>query len=61
LGATEALLEAIDACLEILDRSMYDRTVAAVRTTLGENRYATMWAEGRALPLEQAITDALAS
>ena len=33
----------------------YERTVAASRAALGEARFAAVWAEGRALSLEQAI------
>jgi hypothetical protein len=36
-----------------------DRQVAAVRAALGEEAFAAAWAEGRALPLEEAIALAL--
>jgi tetratricopeptide (TPR) repeat protein len=33
----------------------YDRDVAAVRAALGEEAFTTVWAEGRAMTLEQAV------
>jgi predicted ATPase/class 3 adenylate cyclase len=39
------------------DRAMYDRTVAAVRAHLDQATFAMAWAEGRAMTLEQAVTD----
>jgi hypothetical protein len=38
----------------------FDRDVAAARGQLDEQVFAAAWAEGRALPLEQAIDYALA-
>ena len=40
-------------------RADYERRVAAVRARLGEAAFATVWAEGRAMPVEQAIAFAL--
>jgi DNA-binding NarL/FixJ family response regulator len=40
-------------------RTDYDRYVAAARAQLGEDAFAASWAAGRALTLEQAITEAL--
>jgi len=59
LGATAALLETIGGYSDAIDRALYDRTVAAVRTTFGENQFAASWSEGRELSLEQAIALAL--
>jgi hypothetical protein len=36
-----------------------ERHIAGVRASLGEAAFAAAWAAGRALPLEEAITDAL--
>jgi tetratricopeptide (TPR) repeat protein len=41
------------------ERAEYDRTVAVVRAHLDEATFAAAWAEGRAMPLEQAIAEAL--
>jgi hypothetical protein len=40
-------------------RATYDRAVAAVREALGADAFAAAWAEGQALPLEEAIAEAL--
>ena len=42
-----------------VDRSYYESLLAAARTQLDEATFATAWAEGRAMTLEQAIADAL--
>jgi hypothetical protein len=58
-GAAAALREAIGAPLSAAERTDFDRTVAAVRAALGEEAFAAVWACGQALPLEQAIAEAL--
>jgi predicted ATPase/Tfp pilus assembly protein PilF len=58
-GAAEALREAIGAPLPPSDRTEHDRHVATARAALDEAAFAAAWAEGRALPLEQAIALAL--
>ncbi len=59
MGAAEAQFEAIGAALWPADRLEHGRTVAAVRSALSEEVVAAAWAEGRAMPLEQAIASAL--
>ncbi len=59
LGAVEVLREAIGAPLPSDERADYEQTLAAARAALGEEAFARAWAEGRATPLEQAITDVL--
>jgi non-specific serine/threonine protein kinase len=59
-GAAEVLREVLGFPLPPEDRAVHQRAVAAARAQLGEEACATAWAEGRALPLEQAIADALA-
>jgi tetratricopeptide (TPR) repeat protein len=58
-GAAAALREAIGAPVSPTDRARYERDVLIVRTALGNEALAREWAEGRALPLEQAIAYAL--
>ena len=58
-GAAEALREAIGSPLPSNERQEYDRTLAAVREALGEEAFAAAWQQGRAMPIEQAITYAL--
>ncbi|HEX9440857.1 MAG TPA: hypothetical protein VF909_14320, partial [Roseiflexaceae bacterium] len=59
LGAAEALRKAIGAPLPPVERPDYERTVAAARAQLDAATFATAWAEGQALTLEQVIAEAL--
>jgi predicted ATPase/DNA-binding SARP family transcriptional activator len=59
LGAAEGLRAVIGARLLAFDRARYERTVAAARAALEAATFAAAWAAGRALPLEQAIAEAL--
>lgn len=59
LGAAAALRAAMHIPLPVVDRAAHDRIVAAARTALGDDAFAAAWAAGQALPLEQAIDEAL--
>jgi hypothetical protein len=61
LGAAEALREVIGAPLSPSERIVYDydHHVAIVCTTLGRESFTSLWADGRAMTLEQAIEYAL--
>jgi len=59
-GAAAGLRAAIGAPLPPVDRVACDRSATALRGALGEQAFATAWAAGRALSLEQAIAAALA-
>jgi non-specific serine/threonine protein kinase len=54
-GAAEALREEIGSPLLSNAREQYDRDVAEASGLSGEEAFSTAWAEGRAMPLEQAI------
>ena len=41
------------------DRPLYDRTLAAARSRLGEDEFAEAWSEGRAMATEVAVEHAL--
>jgi predicted ATPase len=58
-GAAERLRQAIGCRAAPATRATYERAVAAARSQLGEEAFAVAWAEGRALPLEQVIAEAL--
>jgi predicted ATPase/transcriptional regulator with XRE-family HTH domain len=60
-GAAEALREAtrMPRWQGILYEETYNRYRATTRAELGEAAWATAWTIGRAMPLEQAIADAL--
>ncbi len=54
-GAVEFLRETLGAPILPVERTRYDRAVAVVRAQLGEEAFATAWAEGRTMTLEQAL------
>jgi DNA-binding CsgD family transcriptional regulator/tetratricopeptide (TPR) repeat protein len=58
-GAVEALREANGIKLTPLRQAEYDRTIEGIRAYLGDAAFAEAWAQGRAMPLEQAITQVL--
>jgi tetratricopeptide (TPR) repeat protein len=58
-GAAEALRESIGAPVPPVDRADYERNVAAARAGLSESAFASAWAEGRAMTVEQAVEYAL--
>jgi tetratricopeptide (TPR) repeat protein len=58
-GAAEALRESLGAALHPVLRPGHDQAVQAMRGELGEEAFAAAWAEGRALPLDEAVTLAL--
>lgn len=58
-GAAAALRERAGAAAAARDRAKFERDVAAVRATLGPPAFDAAWAEGRAMPLDQAIAYAL--
>jgi hypothetical protein len=58
-GAAEALREVLGAALYPLLSPGHDQAVAAMRGALGVEAFAAAWAEGRALPLDEAVALAL--
>jgi DNA-binding CsgD family transcriptional regulator len=62
-GASEALLEAAGAprYVQVQARALYERAVDALRSRLGEEAFGVAWAEGKAMPLEQAVEYALSA
>jgi hypothetical protein len=61
LGAEEAFCETLGARPPVAVGAEYERTVAEGRAALGEagGAFAAVWAEGRAMSLDQAIEYAL--
>ena len=59
LGVAAALLETIGGRLDAIERALYEHNVAAAQSALGADQFMKAWAAGRAMPLEQAIADAL--
>lgn len=58
-GAADALREELGALLETVLQIEYGQTYSVVREMLGEEDFASIWAEGYELHLEQAIQFAL--
>jgi predicted ATPase len=58
-GAADRLLGEMNVNLGLADRIEFDRNLAAVRTQAKEKTFAEAWAEGRAIPIAQAIAYAL--
>jgi len=61
MGAAQALREALGAPLPPVERGAYEQTVAQARAHLDTATWAAAWAEGPAMPLEQAVAYALAN
>ena len=59
LGAAEAAREAMGVTLPVTGQELHDRGVAETRAALGEAAFAAAWQAGRALPLDEAVADAL--
>ena len=59
-GAAEGLRQTIGCRPAPATRATYERAMLAARAQLDDTTFAAAWAAGRALPLEQAITEALA-
>jgi hypothetical protein len=58
-GAAEALREALSMPLAVDARTAHEQMMGSLRAALGEAAFAAAWAEGRALPLEEAVALAL--
>ena len=55
VGAVDAILKALGVPIFPFDRVNRDRAAAGASAVLGEERYAELYAAGRALPLREAI------
>ncbi len=58
-GASNALREAINAPMWPAERADYERNLAAAHAQLDEATWQASWAEGRAMPPEEAVAYAL--
>ena len=54
-GAAEVLRETMGAPIWPVERAPYEHSVAATRNLLGARAFAAAWAEGRTMPLDQAL------
>jgi predicted ATPase/DNA-binding SARP family transcriptional activator/Tfp pilus assembly protein PilF len=60
LGTTAAIRKSLGSPLPPGERAQYDQCVTTARADMGEAAFATAWAEGEAMTLEQALEYALA-
>jgi non-specific serine/threonine protein kinase len=60
LAAADAVYESLGTPMFPRDRPTHERALAAARRGLSESAFATAWAKGRALSLDEAIAEALA-
>jgi predicted ATPase len=56
LGAAEALREKIKIQMSPFERIEYDKQVSDLRGRMPEKAFSSLWAEGRRMPMEQAVT-----
>ena len=59
LGASESALERFGAFHQLNDKPEIDAIIIAVHARLDDAAFRAVWAEGRELPLEQAVAQAL--
>ena len=59
-GAVAAARDANGHALSPVDQACFERDVAALRATLGDDSFTGAWMEGRALPLERMVEQARA-
>ena len=58
-GAAAALRAPVGSVIDAVDRPEYERMISSIRTSVGEEAFATAWAEGQAMALEVVIDYAL--
>jgi DNA-binding CsgD family transcriptional regulator len=59
LGAEAAVLAATGAVRGVVEKTGYERVVAAVRAEMGDAAFAAAWAAGAALPTGDAVAEAM--
>jgi hypothetical protein len=58
-GASQSLLSAAERRLDGPEAATFEAALAATRAQLDQAAFAAAWAEGQAMPLEQAVAYAL--
>jgi len=58
-GAAEALREKIEIDMTSQEREAYDKEVADLKANMDENRFVSLWTEGRSMTMDEAIKFAL--
>jgi hypothetical protein len=60
-GASNALYRDFGLTREFTERSLYDRTIEEIRTAVGDGELERHLAEGAALTVDDAVTEALST
>jgi tetratricopeptide (TPR) repeat protein len=60
-AAAAALRAPIGSVIDPADQPDYERLLSALRAALGQADFAAAWSEGQAMPLDQAVSEALAA
>jgi hypothetical protein len=60
-AACAALRQALGTPIPPADRTEHERCIATLRAALGDTAFAAAWEEGGAIPMDAAVTDALAA
>ena len=58
-GAAAALRVSVNSAIDPADQPEHDRMIARIRARLGDDVYEAVWAEGQAMPLDDAVAYAL--
>ena len=58
-GAADRVLQAAGIHLDQFGQGYYDRSIAAARALLSDDAFAAAYAAGQAMPLDEAIAEAL--
>jgi hypothetical protein len=59
IGAAENFYTPLRFEMSAKERAEHDQAISAAQAALGEEGFAKAWAEGQAMPLEEAVTYAL--
>ena len=59
LGTAEALREKINIHMTVDERAEYDKEVADMKVNMDKNEFASLWADGRSMTMDEAIELAL--
>jgi non-specific serine/threonine protein kinase len=59
LGAATAMLERLDAAIDVADRRVSDRDMEGTRAALDNAAFQAAWEAGRAMSLDEAVALAL--
>ena len=58
LAFSESMLQSLDLHMFAMERTVFERSLALLRAKLDETTFASAWAEGCTLSLEQAVASA---